>query len=224
MKRLTWILLPAVLAALLLPAGAAARPLDLLRKAKLQSATGTLTISESRCPAGSTNCGATKLTQKFDSGAKPRTRSVDGRTDFPVGLRIPGKGTGDCYEESPVETVTAPDGSQMILSSARLDPGSFDATKVVAANRGRGVRFAWLEPLAPGIVCDYFGEPDSALALPAARQLPGALISPVIGTRTLKRSRFSVTIAGSQEWNDAAADGTQIAGRASWRLRLDYAR
>lgn len=221
MYRSTLILF-AVMAALALPAAASARKVDALRGATLQSVAGTLTITETRCPQGSTSCGKATLDEKFDA-TKPRTRPADGRTGFPLGVRIPGRGTGQCYAESAPTVITGPDGSvQFIGSSARLTPGRFDATRIVASSSRRGIRIAWLEPLAPAIACDYFGEPDSTLAVPAAQALAGGLISPLIGPRVLKRSHFGVTIAGSQEWNEQAADGTQVAGRASWRLRLEY--
>jgi hypothetical protein len=223
MYRSTWILL-AVLAVVALPAQAAARPLKALRGAELQSVAGTLTITETRCAQGSSSCGQATLTEKFDA-AKPRSRSVGGQPGFPAGLRIPGRGTGQCYQESAPEVITGPDGSvQFIGSAARLLPGRFDATSVVGSSTKRGVRIAWLEPLAPLIACDYFGEANTTLALPSAEQLPSALISPLIVPRVLKRSRFSVTIAGSKEWDEPAADGGNVAGRASWRLRLDYER
>lgn len=223
MYRSTWTLI-VVLAAVALPAQAAARPLEALRGATLKTVTGTLTITETRCPQGSTSCGKTTLTEKFNA-ARPRTRATDGRPGFPAGLRISGRGTGQCYQESPPETITGPDGSvQFIGSAARLIPGDFDSTSVVASGSKRGVRIAWLEPLAPGVACDYFGEPDTGLALPVAQALPDALVSPLIRPRALKRSKFSVMIAGSQEWSDPAADGGVVAGRASWRLRLGYKR
>lgn len=223
MLRSTWILL-AVLASLAPASAASARSRDALRGAKLQSVTGTLTITETRCPQGSSACGKATLDEKFDA-SKPRTRSAEGRTGFPVGVRVPGRGTGECYAESPPETFTGPDGSvQFLGSAARLTPGMFDTTRVVASTSKRGVRIAWLEPLTPGISCDYFGEPDTKLEVPAAQELPDALISPLIGTRTLNRSRFGVTIAGSREWNEPQSDGSQVNGHASWRLRLNYAR
>ena len=222
MYRSLWFLC-AVIATLSLPAGASARTPDALRGAKLRSATGTLTITETRCPAGSTNCGKTKLEETFKA-VKPRTRASEGRPGFSTGVQIVGQGTGSCSAESPVTTVTAADGSLQIISAARTIPGKFDSTRVVASSTRRGVRIAWLEPLAPAIACDYFGEPDTVLALPAAQRLPSALISPLIRPRALKSSRFSVLIGGSREWNDAAADGTPIAGRASWRLTLKYTR
>jgi hypothetical protein len=40
----------------------------------------------------------------------------------------------------------------------------------------------------------------------------------------LARSHFSILIAGSREWSEQAADGTNVSGHASWRLRLDYKR
>jgi hypothetical protein len=209
---------------LLLPGAAMAR--DPLHNAKLQSATGTLTITETRCPPGSTtNCGKARLDEKFSTTPEPTTRSAPGRPGFPLGRRIAGKGSGQCNAESPTTEVTGPDGSAQFLGSAsRVTPGKFTGTRIVVASARRGIRIAWLEPLAPGVRCDYFGEAGTDLALPAANELPIALVSPTIAPRVLKRSRFSVTIAGSQEWNEQAADGTAVAGRASWRLRLDYRR
>ena len=223
MYRSTWILF-AVLAVVALPSAANARPLEALRGAKLQSVAGTLTISETRCAQGSTSCGKATLQEKFEA-TKPRTRSAEGRAGFPAGVQIPGRGTGQCYAESAPTVITGPDGSvQFLGSSARVTPARFDATRIVASSSRRGIRIAWLEPLTPAIGCDYFGEPDTRLALPAVQDIPSALVSPLIGPRALKRSRFSVTIAGSQEWNEPASDGTQVAGRASWRLKLAYKR
>jgi hypothetical protein len=223
MLRSTWILI-AVLASLAPASAASARSRDALRGAKLQAVAGMLSITETRCPQGSSACGKATLDEKFDA-SRPRTRSAEGRTGFPMGARIAGRGSGQCYAESPPETFTGPDGSvQFLGSAARVTPGKFHSTRIVASTSKRGVRIAWLEPLTPGITCDYFGEPDTSLEVPAAQKLADALVSPLIGTRALKRSRFSVTIAGSQEWNDPAADGTQIAGRASWRLKLTYVR
>jgi hypothetical protein len=221
MLRLTWIL---VLAALALPASASARPLDVLRNAKLQSASGTLTITETRCPAGaqpgSPDCGKATLDETFDSAA-PRTRSVDGAPGFPAGFRATGRGRGTCEAESPTTVVNGPDGSAQLLGgSARVVPGRFDATRVVLAAGKHGVRIAWLEPFAPSIACDYFDEPGTTVDVPIAQGLPSA----VIGPSALKRSRFSATIAGSQDWNEPVADGTQVSGHATWRIRLDYKR
>jgi hypothetical protein len=221
MYRSTWLLI-ALLAALALPSAAGARARDALHGAKLQSAAGTLTISESRCAQGSTACGKATLTEKFDA-TSPRTSAGKGRPGFLAAVRIPGRGTGQCYAESPATVITGPDGSvQFIGSAARLLPGKFDSTRIATSSTKRGARIAWLEPVAPGISCDYFGEPDTTLTLPAA--YTSSLLSPLISTRTLKRPRFTVTIAGSQDWNGAAADGTQIASRASWRLKLNYTR
>jgi hypothetical protein len=110
----------------------------------------------------------------------------------------------------------------MLAGSAQLLPGEFATTTIASAGNSRGVRVAWLEPLAPSIDCDYFQQPDTTLGLPATQAVPPALVSPTISARTLKRSHFSVTIAGSQNWNDTAADGTVVTGTASWKLRLDY--
>jgi hypothetical protein len=224
MKRSTWTLLAALLLALALPAAAHAASLG---KAKLRSATGSLTISEARCPVdaqpGSPDCGKVELDSTFVSAPKARAHAGAGRAGFPLGLRITGVGKGQCNSESPTTVVTGPDGSvQLLTGSARVEPGTFDSTRIVVANGKRGIRVAWLEPLAPGFVCDYFNEPATTLALPAGEQLPNAVVSPLIAARVLKRSRFSVTIAGSKEWNEQAADGTQVIGRANWRLRLIY--
>jgi hypothetical protein len=220
MRRLTSTL---VLIALALPAAAAARPVAGLNGARLQAATATVKLSESRCaPDTTTNCGKSELTETF-KGAKPRTTSARGQAGFPAGLKIAGKGSGSCYTESPTETVTGPDGSiQIITGAAQLLPGEFDATRVAIASGRRGVRVAWLEPLAPSIECDYFQEPDTLLALPSTQAVPPALVSPAIGARTLRRSRFSITIAGSKDWSETAADGTIVNGQATWKLRLDY--
>jgi hypothetical protein len=221
--RAASILVP-VLVLLTLPAAATAR--DPLRGAKLQSATGTLTITETRCPPGSTtNCGRARLDEKFRAAPEPTTRSVPGRPGFPLGRRIAGKGGGQCSAESPTTVVTGPDGSAQFLGSAsRVTPGKFAGTRIAVATSRPGIRIAWLEPLAPGIRCDYFGEAGTGLALATGNELPTALVSPMIAPRVLKRSRFSVTIAGSQQWNEQTADGTAVAGLASWRLRLDYRR
>jgi hypothetical protein len=212
----------ALVLALAVPAGAAARPRDLLHGAKLQSATGTLSISESRCPQGtSTNCGEVQLQEKFKSGRRPGAHATAGRTGFSAGLRIKGTGTGECSAQSPTSLVTGPDGSQQFLGSASsVEPGKFGATRVMLAGGRRGVRIAWLEPLVPGFDCDYFNERGTSLRVPAAAQLQSSRVS----VRELKRSRFSVTVAGSRNWAEQEPDGTQVTGRASWRLRLDYKR
>ena len=60
---------------------------------------------------------------------------------------------------------TGPDGSvQLIESAARVTPGKFDSTRIDVTSTRRGARIAWLEPLSPGISCDYFGEPGTTLA------------------------------------------------------------
>jgi hypothetical protein len=219
--RLAPSLTAVALAALVLPAGATARPLDLLRGAKLQAATGSLTISETRCPPGSTDCGHLTLRETLKSGPKPRTRSARGRPGFPVGVRVSAGGGGQCEAESPTTVITAPDGSTQLLSGAsRLDPGKFDTTRIVVAGSNRSVRIGWLEPLVPGIACDYFDERGTQLAVPAGPPLQ----SVVLPLHVLKRSRFSATIAGTQQWTGQAADGTQVTGSATWRLRLDYRR
>jgi hypothetical protein len=211
------------LAVLALPAAAQARPLDALRGARLQAATATVKLSETRCPPGTTtNCGKTQLDETFKA-AKPKTTTVKGQPGFPAGVQIPGKGAGQCYTESPTTIQTGPDGSVQVLGgAAQLLPGEFAAQRIAIAATKRGVRVAWLEPVAPAIDCDYFQEPDTLLALPATQPVPSALVSPTISARMLKRSRFSITVAGSQDWTDTAADGSAITGRADWKLRLDY--
>jgi hypothetical protein len=223
MRRSPSISLLTALVALLLAGAAQARPLDDFRKARLQRATATLRLSETRCaPGTTTNCGKTQLDESFTSTA-PRTGSAPGQPGFPAGVRIPGKGTGQCYTESPTTIQTAPDGSVQVLGgAAQLLPGEFAATRLAVAGTRRGVRVAWLEPVAPSIDCDYFQEPDTLLALPATRPVPSALVSKTIGARTLERGRFTITIARSQGWNDTAADGSQITGTATWKLKLDY--
>jgi hypothetical protein len=47
-------------------------------------------------------------------------------------------------------------------------------------------------------------------------------VAVTVSRRVVERSRYSVVIAGSREWNEQEADGTQVIGRASWRLRLEY--
>jgi hypothetical protein len=224
MRLASWTALLSI-AALAAPGVASARPLDSLRGAKLQSAAGTLTISESHCPAGSTSCDTVTLKEAFKAGPKPRLRATAGRPGFPLGMRIEGAGSGTCYSQSAPVIQTGPDGSlQLIGSAARLVPGKFKASRIAVKSASRGVRIAWLEPLAPGVDCNYFEGSDPFLAVPAAAQLQSQLVSPPISARVLKRSRFAVTIAGGQEWNEAGADGTQVTGRASWRLRLAYRR
>ena len=223
MQRSAPILLLSALVALVIPVAAQARPLDDLRAAKLQAATATVTLSETRCPPGSASCGKTKLEETFVSRAGPRTRSAPGRAGFPTGLAISGKGTGRCDAESPTTVVTGPDGSvQLLGSAARTTPGGFAATRVAIAATKRGVRVAWLEPLTPSILCKYFDDGGTELALPSSAQLPDAVVSPTSGPRVLKRSRFSITVEGSQDWTKAGADGTQVTGHGSWKLRLDF--
>jgi hypothetical protein len=213
-RRISILLLPALLA---LPQAAQARPLA----ATLQAANGTLEIKETRCPPGSSACGTAQLDESFKAGPKPRTRSAPGRPGFPAGLRIHGKGTGKCYAESPPTTTTAPDGSTQFLgSAARVEPGSFGATRIAVRSGKRGVRIAWLEPLTPSLGCDYFDQPGTNLALPATATLPSALVS----RNALARSRFSITIAGSKDWAEITGDGTRVTGRASWKLQLSFKR
>jgi hypothetical protein len=221
MQRSPSLLLLTTLLALVVCAAAQARPIDDLRKAKLQAVTGTVTVSESRCPPGSTSCGKTKLDEKFATGSAPKTRSAPGLPGFPTGLKIVGQGTGECYAESPV-TASGPDDSQILTSAARLTPGKFRATRVAVAASKRGVRIVWLDPLRPSISCDYFDQAGTLLSLPPAAEVPKSLVSPTIGARMLKRERFSVTIAGSKDWSETAADGQLVTGSASWKLRLDY--
>lgn len=224
MTRLPSTLLVFVLLALLLPAAAGARPLDDLRNARLQAVTATVKVTHTRCaPGTTTNCGKAQLDETFRS-TKPKTSAVRGQPGFPAGLQIPGQGTGSCYAESPTITQTAPDGSvQIITGAAQLLPGEFAATRVAISGGKRGVRVAWLEPVAPSIDCDYFQTPDTTLALPATQTVPPALVSPMISARTLKRSRFSITIAGSKDWTETAEDGTAVTGKATWKLTLDFA-
>lgn len=225
MKRPTWILISMLLVGAALPSLAHAGPLDAFRKAKLQSATGTLTMTETRCAPGASDCGKARLDEKFVSARSPKQRADSGLPGFTTGRRIAGNGTGMCNAESPTTIITGPDGSvQFLEGAARVDPGSFDATRIALAAGKRGVRVVWREPLAPAIVCNYFDEPGTEVALPAAVQLPPSLISPTIGPRVFKRARFTITIAGAQDWTETAADGTQVTGRASWKLQLAYKR
>jgi hypothetical protein len=220
MNRPTSILLLSVLLALSVPAAVQART----PAATLRAATGTVLIKETRCPSGSTSCGTAQLNERFTAAHGPRTRAAHGRPGFPNGLRIRGKGTGRCLAESPPTMITAADGSMQFLGSAtRLEPSGFAATRIAIASGKRGVRFAWLEPIAPASRCDYFDQPGTALALPAGRKLPRGLVSPTIRRRVLKHSRFTVTIAGAKDWVSTAADGTEVTGRASWKLRLSFA-
>jgi hypothetical protein len=220
MRRFPLLLL---LPALVVPAVAQARPLDDLRRAQLKAVTATVTLTERRCPAGSANCGTTKLVETFRSGPKVKTRAAEGRPGFPAGVRIAGKGSGECDEESPSVTITGPDGSVQFLDGAlRVTPGRFGATRIAVASNQRSVRVAWLEPLAPSVSCDFFSQPDTVLSLPSTAEVPDALVSPAIGSRVLRRARFSIRIAGSKAWNETAADGRLVTGHASWKLRLDY--
>lgn len=225
MKRPTSILLLLSLLLLALPAASDAAPLASLRKATLRAATGDLTISETRCPAGSSsNCGTARLEESFRSGPTPKTRATAGRSRFRAGLRIRGKGSGTCSAESPSSFVTGPDGSTQFLGGAqRLEPGAFIATRIAMAGGRRGARVVWLEPLLPSVDCDFFDEPGTTLELPVGQALPAALTSAAITPRMLKRCRFGVTIAGSHDWTETARDGTQVTGHASWKMRLDYA-
>jgi hypothetical protein len=220
------LLVISVLTALLVgPASAGASDLQSLKKAKLQRATGTLTITESRCTPGSSDCGKAKLESAFATTEASRTQRAQGRPGFPLGASISGRGSGECSAESPTTVVTGPDGSIQFLSGAsRLEPGAFQSTRIAAVAGKRGVRIAWLEPLTPGLACDYFEQPDTTLALPASPALPRALISPYLSPRALRRKHFSVTIGGSQDWTEQDADGTNVAGQATWRLRLEYKR
>jgi len=224
-KRSTSILLLVSLLMLALPAASDAAPLASLRNATLRAASGNLTISETRCPPGSSsNCGTARLEETFQSGTRPKTRATIGRAGFRAGLRILGKGSGACSAESPSSFVTGPDGSSQFLGGAqRLEPGAFIATRIAMAGNRRGARVAWLEPLLPSIDCDFFDQPGTSLALPAGQALQAALMSPTITPGMLRRSRFAITIAGSQEWTQTAGDGTRVDGHASWNLRLDYA-
>jgi hypothetical protein len=212
----------ALLALLAMPSAASARARDPLHGARLQSATGTLSISETRCPQGSTdNCGKVKLEERFKNGSKPRTHRVAGRQGLAAGLRISGSGTGQCSAESPTSLVTGADGSQQFLGAASsVEPGKFAATRVAMAGGRRGVRIAWVEPFVPGVDCKYFNQSGTTLRVPLVAQLQSSLL----GVRKLERSRFSVTIAGSKKWTEQASDGTQVSGTASWRLRLVYKR
>jgi hypothetical protein len=217
------LVLSGALVALALPAPAGAAGRDPLKGAKLRSAAGTLTMLETRCPPDTPmNCGKVQIDEKFATAPKPKIRSVPGRPGFPTGIRIAGRGSGQCSIESTVPTAQEP--GQLIGSALRVSLAKFTDTPVAVARSRRGVRFAWLEPLAPGVPCDYFGQAETNAALPPAATLPKALISPTIGRHFLQRKRFSVTIAGSQQWTETAADGTIVNGTASWRLRLDYAR
>jgi hypothetical protein len=192
------LVLSGALVALALPASAGAAGRDPLKGAKLRSAAGTLTMLETRCPPDTPmNCGKVQIDEKFATAPKPKIRSVPGRPGFPTGIRIAGRGSGQCSIESTVPTAQEP--GQLIGSALRVS-------------------------LAPGVPCDYFGQADTNAALPPAATLPKALISPTIGRHFLQRKRFSVTIAGSQQWTETAADSTVVNGTASWRLRLDYAR
>src|SRR3954447_16395501 len=210
---------------LALPAASNAAPLASLRKATLRAATGNLTISETRCPpVSSSTWGTPRLERSSRSGAKPKTRTTAGRSQFRAGLRIRGKGSGTCSAESPSSFVTGPDGSTQFLGAAqRLEPGAFMATRIAMAGGRRGARVIWLEPLLPSVDCDFFDEPGTTLELPAGQAPPAGLASPMITRDMLRRSRFSITVAGSHDWTETARDGTLITGHASWNLRLDYA-
>jgi ribosomal protein L4 len=48
--------------------------------------------------------------------------------------------------------------------------------------------------------------------------------SRLIAPRVLRRSHFTVQIAGKQQWASTAADGTKVTGSGSWSLTLKYTR
>jgi hypothetical protein len=165
-----------------------------------------------------------RLDETFKAGPTAKSRPAQGRPGFPTGSRVHGTGSGKCYAESPATTTTGPDGSAQFLgSAARLEPGSFRTMRIATASSSRGLSITWVEPVTPSLRCNYFGEAGTELALPPGQALPGALVA-TIGPRALKRARYGTTIAGSQDWTSTAADGTQITGRASWKLRLDFRR
>ena len=215
-------------AALAFPGAAVAGTLDAVRASKLLGAAGRLTISESRCPAGvqpgSSDCGKVALSSSFQTAAKPRTRAATGRGNLPIGRLIIGRGRSECSAESPATVATGPDGSTQIFSGAsRLEPGQFVTTQIAVGGSKRGVRFAWLEPLAPSVNCTYFDDPATTLALPRlAQAVDSAMATVTVSRRVVRRARFAVVIAGSRDWTEQEADGTQVAARATWRLRLDY--
>jgi hypothetical protein len=212
-----------LVAALAAASAAHAGPLASLRQAKLQAAKGTLAIKETRCPAGTTsNCGTAQLDERFDGTPRPKATSARGGAGFPSGMRIRGKGSATCSTASPATFTTNPDGSMQFLgSAARVVPGRFSATRIAMAGSRKGARIVWLEPLRPSFGCSYFGEAGTGLAVPSFTK---ELVSRSLGAHALKRSRFSVKIAGTQEWTRTDSDGTQVTGRASWKLRLDYRR
>ena len=205
-----------------LPAAARAGALNAARDAELRSAVGSLSITETRCPPGSAACRHLTLTTRFASGSHPRVRRTRGRARFAFGLRLSGRGSGTCSAESPSVVVAAPDGSMQLLGGAqRAEPANSDATKIFIGAGRRGARWAWREPLTPGFRCVYFDEPGRGLAVPRSAPIP---TSARIPARVLRRSHFTVTIAGSRAWAGQAADGTTVAGHARWRLRLRYSR
>jgi hypothetical protein len=222
LRQLHRSLLLALLVGVVLPAAARAGALNAARDAELRSAVGSLSITETRCRPGSADCRHLTLRTRFASGHHLRVRHSRGRAQFALGVRLSGRGSGECAAESPAVLVTAPDGSMQLLGGAqRVEPASSDATGIFIGAGRRGARWAWREPLAPGFRCVYFDQPGYGLALPRSVPIP---TSAWIPAHVLRRSHFTVTVAGSRAWAGQAADGSTVTGHARWRLRLRYSR
>ena len=199
----------------------------LLALAVLQSASGQMTLTETRCApeARAADCGHVKLTNSFSAGPRAATKKTAGVAGFRNGVLIGGRGRGDCSADSPPTIVTAPDGSMQILSGAvRVEPARTKGSAIAIATTSRGARWAWLEPVDPSFTCTYFGQSGTALAVPSNTGVPRSVTSRVISARVLRRARFTVRIAGTQKWESPETDGTKVTGTGSWELTLKYAR
>ena len=197
-------LLLAVTASAVLAAPASAQ--SPLAGAVLQSPVGQMTLTQTQCAAGASasDCGHQRLTFSFNGGQQRATEALTGA----------GKGT--CSADSPPQIITAPDGSMQILGGAeRIDPFATKATKIAIATGSRGLRWTWLEPVTPSYDCTYFDEAGTTLAVPSAGGIPASLSSRWIAPRVLKRSRFTVRIAGKETW---------ATGSGTWTLTLHYTR
>jgi hypothetical protein len=219
---------PALLAiALLAVLAAPAAAKDALGGAVLQSATGQMSLTETRCAAGAaaSDCGHVKLTNSFSAGPRPAASNTSGPAGFRNAVVVHGRSRGICSADSPPSIVTATDGSMQILAGAqRVEPANAKSTTIAFAAGARGARWAWLEPFDPSFTCTYFDEPATTIAVPLSAGLPRALTSRLIPPRVLHRSRFSVRVAGKQAWSSTASDGTTVTGSGTWTLTLNYAR
>jgi hypothetical protein len=191
---------------------------------------GTFSISEQRCPPGSSagplSCSVAQVRVSYTSPTRPAARAVAGAVGFARALRISATGSGRCGAESPESVFTSPDGAVQILPPAsRLERFKTTSAVVLIDPHARTARFAWLDPLEPAFTCGYLGDPTSKLAVPTNGGLvPRALASGWISPRKIAAKRFSVVIRGSKTWDGASDDGLQLHGRASWNLRLDLGR